>query len=93
MILKKTVKVEATTTDGRKMVEGTNYIIVLSDRSMCGTYRGITKKSALMFNVPLKDEKISFNIMPSSISKIFEATIVIKKDYMNEPEMEAAHEN
>lgn len=92
MILNKVMTIEATTTDGRKMAEGTDYIIVTSDRSLCGTYRGITKKSALMFEVPIKGEGIRFNIMPGSIKEIFEATIKVKQEYMNKPE-DSTNEN
>lgn len=92
MQLKKVLSVEAETTDGKKMIEGTDYIIVIADRSLCGTYRGITKKSALMFEVPIKGENIPFNIMPNSIKKIFEATIEVKREYMNKPE-DTCHEN
>ncbi|POP31681.1 hypothetical protein C3B58_15405 [Lactonifactor longoviformis] len=94
MILNKITTVEATTTDGKRMVEGTDYVIILSDRSLCGTYRGITKKSALMFEVPVKGENIRFNIMPNSVKKIFEATIEVKQEYMNAPEQEeSTHDN
>ena len=92
MILNKITTVEATTTDGKRMVEGTDYVIILSDRSLCGTYRGITKKSALMFETPVKGENVQFNIMPGSIKKIFEATIEVKQEYMSKPEG-ATHED
>ena len=94
MQLKKIVTVEAETTDGKKMVVGEDYIIVIADRSLCGTYKGISKKGALMFQVPLKGEDTLFNIMPSSIAKIFEAAIEVKQAYMNPPEQEEpANEN
>ena len=83
MILNKITTVEATTTDGKRMVEGTDYVIILSDRSLCGTYRGITKKSALMFETPVKGENVQFNIMPNSIKKIYEADIVVKQGDVN----------
>lgn len=92
MILNKITTIEAVTTDGKKMICGTGYVIVIADRSLCGTYRGITKKSALMFEVPVKGECIQFNIMPNSIKKIFEATIEVKQEYMNKPE-DKANEN
>lgn len=87
MQLKKVLSVEAETTDGKMMVEGTDYVIILSDRSLCGTYRGITKKSALMFETPVRGESIQFNIMPGSVKKIYEATIEVKREYMNKPEV------
>lgn len=94
MQLKKIMTVEAETTDGKKMVVGEDYIIVIADRSLCGAYQGISKKGALIFDVPLKNEDISFNIMPSSIRKIFEATIEVKQAYMNPPKQEEhANEN
>ena len=92
MQIKKILTIEAMTTDGKKMIEGTDYIILIADRSLCGTYKGMTKKSALMFDVPLKGENIRFNIMPNSIKKIFEATIEVKQVYMNKPE-EAINED
>lgn len=92
MQLNKITTIEATTTDGRVMKTGNDYVIVLADRSLCGTYRGITKKSAIMFEVPVKGESIQFNIMPNSIKKIYEATIEVRQEYMNKPE-DSAHEN
>lgn len=92
MQLRKITTIEAVTTDGKTMVDGMSYIIVISDRSLCGIYRGITKKGALMFDVPVRSENIRFNIMPNSVKKIFEATIGVKQEYMNEPEV-AADEN
>lgn len=83
MQLKKTVNIEAETTDGKKMVEGKNYIIVIGDRSLCGIYRGITKKSALMFEVPVVGVDIEFNIMPNSIHEIYEADINVKRGFMS----------
>lgn len=85
MILNKITTIEARTSDGKKMEEGTDYVIAIADRSLCGTYRGITKKSTLMFDAPIKGENIRFNIMPSTIKKIFEATIEVKQQYMNAP--------
>lgn len=94
MKLKKITTIEAETTDGKKMVVGTDYVIIIVDRSLCGTYRGISSRGALMFDIPIKEESISFNIMPSSIKMIYEATIEIKRIYMNAPEQEdATHEN
>ncbi len=94
MQLKKIVTVEAETTDGKKMVAGKNYVIVTSDRSLCGTFRGISGRGALIFDIPLKGDDRSFNIMPSSIERVFEAVIEIKRAYMNTPEQEdAANEN
>jgi len=94
MQLKKIVTVEAETTDGKKMIIGEDYIIVTADRSLCGTYQGISGRGALMFDVPSGIDDIRFNIMPSSINKIFEATIDVKQAYMKAPEQEEAiHEN
>lgn len=80
MKLKKILTVEAETTDGKKMIDGCDYVIVLSDRSLCGTYRGISRRGALMFDVPVKCTDIRFNIMPSGINEIYEAEIDIKDD-------------
>lgn len=94
MQLKKIVTVEAETTDGKRMVVGMDYVIITVDRSLCGTYRGISGRGALIFEVPLKGDGNSFNIMPSSIEMIFEAAIEIKRAYMNATEQEeAANEN
>ena len=94
MQLKKIVTVEAETTDGKRMVVGTDYVIITADRSLCGTYRGISGRGALIFEVPLKGDEKSFNIMPSSIEMVFEAAIEIKRAYMNAPEKEeSANEN
>ena len=92
MQLKKIVTVEAETTDGKKMVIGMDYVIITADRSLCGTYRGISGKGALMFDAPLEGDDTSFNIMPSSIKKIYEITIKVRREYINKPE-DTAHEN
>lgn len=94
MKLNKVTTIEALTTDDKVMQAGTEYLIIIADKSLCGTFKGFSKKGALMFAIPLSGEDTVFNIMPSSIKKIFEATIEVKQAYMNPPEQEEpANEN
>lgn len=79
MIVKKSVSVDAFTTDENKMVIGIRYIFEVSDgKCYAGIFEGFTSKGALKFASVLNDFLVHFNVMPTSVLSIYEAEIEVK---------------
>ena len=79
MIVKKSVSVDAFTTDEKKMVIGNRYVFEVSEsKCYAGIFDGFTSKGALKFIGVISDPLVQFNIMPASILSIYEAEIEVK---------------
>lgn len=82
MEIRKTVKIEPLTTDGKPLAQGLKYLFSDGERMFCGVYGGTSKKGALIFTGvtvgAFKD--IRFNVMPRTIRTIYEASIDVLAD-------------
>lgn len=80
MEIKKTMIVEAITTDGKPMEIGKRYVFHTGGRDHIGTYSGIGLRGMLaMKNVIPGHEDVTFNIKPQSVESIYEAEINVHK--------------
>lgn len=77
-VVKRTV-VEVKTTDGKIINEGETVILVANGYTIVGVYRGISKKSALMFEGVAGFSDVTFNILPKSIKCIFKVHLSTEK--------------
>ena len=78
MEIKKVTQQIVETTDGKEIhiVD----VVVFNTTGGCfvGTYQGISKKGALMFDGVISNSIVTFNVMPKSISAIYLADIKVE---------------
>lgn len=70
MKIEKEVVIRLLTTDGHELKEGDKVIFNAIGKCFIGTYKGITKKGAVIFDGVIQEEPVRFNIMPKSITTI-----------------------
>lgn len=63
--------IDVNTTDGKKLEVGTNVYLNALGYVILGTFKGISKKGALMFDGIGKFTDVTFNIMPKSIEEMY----------------------
>ena len=71
--------VEVKTTDGKIINEGDTVVLVANGYTIVGVYKGISKKSALMFEGFAGFSDVTFNILPKSIKCIFKVHLSTEK--------------
>ena len=77
MEIKKITQQIVETTDGKEI--HIDDVVVFNTTGGCsvGTYQGISKKGALMFDGVIANYPVTFNVMPKSISAIYLADIKV----------------
>ena len=77
MEIKKITQQIVETTDGKEI--HIDDVVVFNTTGGCfvGTYQGISKKGALMFDGVISNSHVAFNVMPKSISAIYLADIKV----------------
>lgn len=78
MEIKKITQQIVETTDGKEI--HIDDVVVFNTTGGCfvGTYQGISKKGALMFDGVISNYLVTFNVMPKSISAIYLADIKVE---------------
>jgi predicted nucleotide-binding protein (sugar kinase/HSP70/actin superfamily) len=78
MEIKKITQQIVETTDGKEI--HIDDVVVFNTTGGCfvGTYQGISKKGALMFDGVIANSLVTFNVMPKSISAIYLADIKVE---------------
>lgn len=78
MEIKKITQQIVETTDGKEI--HIDDVVVFNTTGGCfvGTYQGISKKGALMFDGVISNYPVTFNVMPKSISAIYLADIKVE---------------
>lgn len=78
MEIKKITQQIVGTTDGKEI--HIDDVVVFNTTGGCfvGTYQGISKKGALMFDGVISNYPATFNVMPKSISAIYLADIKVE---------------
>lgn len=77
MEVSKVTEVIIKTSSGDRINEGDVVVFECAGKSYCGKYRGLSKKGALKFEAILSGEKVTFNVLPRSVEKIYKSQIVV----------------
>lgn len=78
MEIKKITQQIVETTDGKEIHIDDVVVFNTSCGCFVGTYQGISKKGALMFDGIISNSPVMFNVMPRSISAIYLADIKVE---------------
>lgn len=78
MEIVKELVIKPMTTDGKQMETGKKYVFIAQGKTIVGIFAGYAKKGALIFKNEICGAKVSFNVLPKSISTIYEATLEVK---------------
>ena len=78
MEIKKITQQIVETTDGKEIHIGDVTVFNTSCGCFAGSFQGISKKGALMFDGVIANSPVTFNVMPKSITTIFLADIKVE---------------
>lgn len=75
MEIKKEITANPMTTDGKILEYGDSVVFNADGKCLAGIYKGMSKRGAVMFDGIIANEKVTFNVMPRSITAIYKAEI------------------
>lgn len=90
MKIKKQTIISVETSDGKVINEGDTVIFEAAGFCVVGVFLGLGKKGQFMFRGVGKFADVTFNIMPSSVKRMYLADVTINEEFpMNPPVVES----
>lgn len=80
MEIRKETTITPLTTDGKPLVAGETVVMIADGKALVGEFQGMTARGAVCFSAAIDGEKVTYNLMPSSIQHIYKAQIVIDRE-------------
>jgi hypothetical protein len=77
MKVEKITEIKFTADNGAEIKNGDRVVFECAAKCYAGIFRGINSRGAVMFDSVICGADVRFNIMPTSIEKIYKADILI----------------